>query len=317
MGQERAAKQTIRNIWLEEIKRFNDSYTDDDVPLYLTLSGAEARDIKLLVDHKLIELTENGSIASGSAKRVVAIERSRLAVLSLQRLFPGLKIVEQEFANLLVGNSLLRYPTGAHEKLCCARIVNLDFQDSLTVTEDNGNINFPTLIWIQKLAQIHASSKPGQEWCLCLTLNSSITWTQSIATGIQQFLQDNFKRSAEFEASCRQHFGDTLHQSINSDQPFDAQALSLEDKQRLLMVFVPKKIASLVYLQNWQVKTSRNLRYGGARNEAPMVTWVFSFVWDPRASLAPDVVYKDCLDLIFSATGYVSDTGEIDVSWTQ
>ena len=92
----------------------------------------------------------------------------------------------------------------------------------------------------------------------------------------------------------------------------DTQSLSYEERQKLLMVFVPKKIAEMVHGQNRQVKTSQNLRYGGTADEAPMVTWVFSFLWDTRASVTPDAVYKDCLNLILSAAGYVSDTGQID-----
>lgn len=46
MADERPAKQAVRHLWLEQAQHFNRLDPKEDALLYLTLSGAEARDIK-------------------------------------------------------------------------------------------------------------------------------------------------------------------------------------------------------------------------------------------------------------------------------
>lgn len=313
MRLERPEKQAVRNLWLEELRQFDTGPGEDDVPLYLTLPGAAGLDIKLLVDNDMIELTENGAISPRSMKRVVAIESDKLAAKTLQSKYPGLKIVEQNFASLVAGESLLSYPKGGSQekKWCCARVVNLDLTSSLNAQLANGVAIFPVLIWIQKIAQLHASVKPEEDWCLCLTLNGNITWTPEVSAGIVEYLLQNFDRSEAFAASCRSHFGEVLYRAITEGLPLGASTLSAEEQQKLLMVFVPKKIGQLVYNQNWKVRTAWNLRYGGEPGVAPMVTWILKFAWDVRAALTPDVVYNDCLSMILTSSGHVSEVDGI------
>lgn len=62
MAAERPEKQTVRGIWVEEVRRVQDAARPKGVPLYLTLPGAHGGDILALADEGIIELAENGAI---------------------------------------------------------------------------------------------------------------------------------------------------------------------------------------------------------------------------------------------------------------
>lgn len=320
MAVERPAKRAIRKLWLEQAQYFDQHFPENDVPLYLTLSGAEARDIRLFAQNNLIQLTEVDGIATESQERVIAIEANKQAVLKLQRQMPGLKILEYNVKEIIHGDSLTRFPVGENEKFCCAKVVNLDIPASLHAVETQGAVDFPVLTWIRKISQLHATRKPGSEWCLCLTLNGTlsskqrngtIVWSHTVSDVMQKFLKENFQLSVEFSNSCLSLFGEKLYGRICGKDLLDLGALNQEEQQKLLMVFVPKKISQLVRDQNWRIKTTWNLRYGGRRGHAPMVTWVLSFIWDPRATSTPDAVYKDSLNGILASVGRIEDDGRI------
>lgn len=312
MADERPAKQAVRELWVKQYQDYNKLYPGEDVPLYLTLCGAEARDIKLLAERGLIKLTETGGIATESQNRIIAIERSNPSALVAQRQHPGMKIIVQDFKSFIAGDTLIRYPLGEHEKYCCARIINLDFQESLAAIDEGGSIGFPVLTWIRKLSQIHAEKKPQEEWCLCLTLNSSLGWSQAVTEAMQRFLADNFQRSPAFADSCKALLSHELYNKILDATLLDMSALSQEEQQKFLMIFVPKKIAQLVHAQHWRVNTSWNLRYGGIGGHAAMVTWVFTFLWDVRASSRPDEVYKDSLKQVLTSAGRIAESGKVE-----
>ncbi len=67
----------------------------------------------------------------------------------------------------------------------------------------------------------------------------------------------------------------------------------------------------MVHDQNWKVKTLWNLRYGGNARQSPMVTWILSFIWDPRAASTPEAVYRDSLREILASAGHIEDDGKI------
>ena len=315
MGEDRPEKRVIRELWLEKAAELDQEFPDDQVPLYLTLSGAEGRDIELFAQKNLIELTEVGGIAEESQKRVVAVERNATAVLTLQRKYPGLKILEQDLQNLLRGGNPIRYPESREDVRCFrARIVNLDFDISLGVREHHGNFDHPVLIWVEKICQIHtglSNTQPRLDWCLFLTLNANISWPERASNKAIRLVQDNFGLSPDFEAQCREVLGDEFHQEMISDGTLDlsSDALSNDIRQKFLMTFVPKKIAQIVYAKGWRVKTVRNLRYGGQGGQAPMVTWMFAFIGDDSA---PNEAYRENLQGILSSAGYVTENGEIE-----
>jgi hypothetical protein len=323
MAGERPPKQTIRSLWLEQHQHYNERFPADDAPLLLTLCGDEGREIGLLVQHGIIKLTETGAIAPEFENRVVAIERNPQAALNLRRHWPGLKIKQINFSAILSGDSYIRFPSGEHERICCAKVINLDLQEPLHERIEEGAIEFPVLRLIHKLSQIHAELTPRIEWCLCLTLNGklvnrgtdgTLSWSQAIGNVIREFLIENFQRSVEFTTSCRTLLGDDLFGRIYNNTLFDLSVLSEEEQQKLLMIFVPKKIAQLVHPQNWHVRTTWNLRYGGRGSHAPMVTWILSFIWDPRAASTPDAVYRDSLNAILASAGRIDDDGRIEAT---
>ena len=311
MSADRPEKQTVRSFWLREAKNYDSQHSDEDVPLYLTLPGAEAKDITLLAEHDLIERAETGGIAEKSMGKVVAVERSSEAAGELQLNFPGLPVKQMDFKGLVSGNAMTRFPTGEDEKYCGARVVNLDLNSELIAVKSGSEHQFPVLRWIKKLCVIHAERRLG--WCLCLTLNANISWSSTVIQKESAFLSENFDAFDDFEESCYSIWGGTFHSALRSGSISDLSQLSDEKRQRLLMAFVPKKIASQIQNDGWKFRTSENLCYGSAqRGSAPMVTWIFSFERDPLASVRPQEAYRESILGIFEKSGFIGPNGEID-----
>lgn len=315
MADRRLAKDTVRTLWMEQAKKYHKEDDSDDVPLYLTLSGAEAHDIRLLADNNLINLTETGGIAIDSISRVVAIEKDQPSALNLQRLLPGLQIVTQNVSNLISGDSLINFPQNPkHVRFCCSKIVNLDLTCSLEIKSDDGNVKFPIISWIEKISLLHAEKRPQKDWCLLLTLNGTINPSHNMDHFVKEFLQDNYRQSEEFRDSCSRFLGESLQQKLLEDSAIQLSSLQREDQMKVLMIIVPKKISQVVHRQNWNVNTLWNLRYGGNDKQAPMVTWVLNFSWDSRASVTPNAVYIESLKSILSSAGLINDDGQIQRS---
>ena len=223
-------------------------------------------------------------------KRIAAIESNKLAVGTLQKKYPGLKIYETNFAGLIHGDGLLAYPTGEHRDCCRARILNLDLNEILAAQVNS----FPILKWIQKLGEIHAAA-PRVDWGLHLTLHGEVQWNSEVCSSVRQFLRENFVRVQQFSDLARALLGDALFDDIYSNRYVDFSMLERELQQKMLMTFVPKKIADLVRPQMWRLDTKVNLRYGRT-GHAPMVTWVIDFISDARAAGTPDAVYIDSVN---------------------
>ena len=309
MSEERPEKEAVRGLWLETVMHFDGAYPEDDVPLYLTLSGAEGRDIELLIENQLIETTETGAIALSHRHRVIAVERSTPAMIELQRRFPGLKIVVQSFQNLVRSESPFRWPDGEDERLCCARVINLDLDETLRAVEDRGEVSFPVLLWIRKLGQIHAAR--ALDWSICLTLHGEISWSSACFASVRQFLAENFENDEEFARMSRLFLSESLFEDIASGRDLDVASLSVRDQQLLLMVFVPKKISQLLCPQGWRVETARNLRYGGNGGRAPMVTWIMHVTRDARVSGRPLTIYRESLRTVLSGAGRIEEDGTV------
>lgn len=310
MDQERTEKHTIRVFWLEEARKYMDRYPEDEEPLYLTLSGAEGRDVRLFAEHGLINLTETGAIATEDQGKIIAVESSTQAVLKLQRQYKGLKIVEKNFQSLVRGTEYFTWPEGEEKRYCRARIINLDLNGELRAQQQEAHIDFPIIAWIDKVAKLH-TMPPQRDWSLCLTLHGEINWSDEVCSFAQEFLRDNFRREPSFAESCRNLFGETLYQSIGNRNNIDFSALLLEAQQQVLMVTVPKLIAQRVQNQGWRIATERNLRYGGDGN-APMTTWIVRFTWDAGTIAAPDAAHRDALTGIFHFIGSVRKDGQIE-----
>lgn len=303
----RSEKSTVRGIWIDVLKSYDKTYGNPEELLYVTLPGAEGLEIDLLAKSNLISLTETGGISQESMSRVAAIESNKLAVGALQKKFPGLKIYETDFKSLIRGDGLINYPDGEHRSCCRARIINLDLNEVLNVSQ-SGN-SFPILIWIQKLGEMHALA-PRLDWCLYLTLHGEIRWVPAIGVAVRDFLRENFLRSAKFSESARDVLGGELHELIRNGGGVDFSNLNRPLQQKILMLFVPKKIADLVRGQMWKVSTHTNLRYGQL-GQAPMVTWIIDFKYDPRAIGTPDAVYLESVGEILDSAGEVLADGSL------
>lgn len=310
MDRERTEKHTVRVFWLEEARAYSDGFPEDEEPLYLTLSGAEGRDIQLFAEHGLIELTETGSVASEDQEKIIAVESSSQAVLQLQRRYPGLKIIEKNFQGLVRGTGPFNWPEGEERRYCRARIVNLDLNAELRAKQQQERIDFPVVTWIEKVAELHTMPSP-RDWSLCLTLHGEMHWTGDVCRFACQFLRDNFRREPSFAESCKNWFGSILYSGIAGGADVDFSTLLPGAKQQVLMVVVPKLITQRVQNQGWKIATERNLRYGGVGN-APMVTWVVRFTWDAATLASPDAAHREALTGIFHSVGLIREDGQIE-----
>lgn len=310
MNEDRPAKNTVRNLWVNVVKNIAKSYPNSDVPWYLTLSGGEGKDINLIISQGLISLTEVNSIALEDQDKIVAVERSNLAISNLQRKFVGLKIKEVDFRELVRGEGEFAWPQGEDINICRARVINLDLNEALKGRrESNQRIVFPVLEWIKKLCHIHAKD-PRLDWTLCLTLHGAVNWTNEVNTWMINFIRENFKREPEFAEKCRGFFGTQLFDRLLAE---DVEIHQLDSDQQLkfVMAIVPKILARLVHNDGWQVETAYNLRYGGGEH-AEMLTWVIHFVWDENSGALPDAIYHTSLRKIFDGLGRVTDNGKIE-----
>jgi hypothetical protein len=307
MAEDRPEKSVVRALWVEEALRYSQQYPNDEDPLFLTLAGAEGKDVRALVQAGLVRTSENNAIAAEHLGKVVAVEHSPPAVLHLQSRFPGLKILEVPFHNLVRGTGPITWPGKNEVQYCRARVVNLDLDTSLHANDENNEVQFPELVWISKLSQLHAIH-PRREWSLCLTLQGSLQLPDTAVEFCTKFLCENFTREPRLAKFCEQFWGEAIFQSIAEAKSQNWSGFPIENQQQLLMVFVPKLISHLVYQHGWRVRTHHNLRYGGGHS-APMVTWVIRFDFDPNTQATPDALYRDALRNILKAAGVVTSAG--------
>lgn len=310
MEEERGEKRVIREFWLREAQQYVEVFPQDEDPVYLTLSGAEGRDIQLFVDHGLLRVEENGAVAEEDQTKIVAVESSPQALLQLQDLFPGLKIVGKNFQDVVGGPNLFNWPGHEDQIHCRARVVNLDLNGELKAVNEQGRVMFPVITWIDKLARLHAR-EPQRDWTLCLTLHGELQWDTHACSFVQRFLRDNFERESSFADACKCHVGVALVTDISAAAPIDFSTLPLATQQQVLMIVVPKLIAQRVHDQGWKVRTVRNLRYGGG-DHAPMVTWIIRLAWDADALASPGATLREALTGIFHAVGSVLEDGRIE-----
>lgn len=309
MIEDRQEKIYMRRTWSEIAERENQHHDHPDIPLFLTLSGAEGRDIEELIRKGIITVEENSAISDDDRFKVVAVENSAIAVLRLQQKFPGLKIYEHDYKNLVRGPTPFRWPDSEeYTRYCRAKVINLDLNEPLKPIDNEGHTEYPVLQIIEKYCRLHAQN-PKIDWSLCLTLHGEIIWEAGISTSVGQFLVENF-RDESFRQSCEEFLGDSLYQSVCA--LVDFSSLTNEEQQKILMVFVPKKLSRMICSSGWKLEIEKNLRYGGYDSVAPMVTWVINFRWDPRASSTPDLVYLESINSIMDQAGSISPEGNLN-----
>lgn len=311
MDHNRAEKVAIRHLWLREVQASAEGYTEDKIPFYLTLPGAEGRDIRLLVEHGLLRLTEAEvrGIVEEDKEKVVAVEANSQAITELQKQFPNLKILRVPIKDLIKREGLTSWPQGEYVRLCRARVVNLDLNSPLHAREQEGNIVFPVITWIAKFAQLHA--EPPLDWSLCLTLNGELVWDAAICQYAQNLLVENFQREPRFAESCKTYLGSHLYEQINApEEQVDFSSLPGVAQQQVLMILVPKLIAQYVQHQGWMIRTQQNLRYQGGGG-APMVTWIVHFIRNTGVDATPDATYRNAIAGILCSKGLIHADGRI------
>lgn len=309
MDEERPEKIHVRRLWLERLQSYREYFPNDTIPLYLTLSGAHGRDIQMLIASGIIRTTESGAIAAQDQGVVVAIESNASAVLQLQRRIPGLKILHQPFDSFIRSTRLSRFPEGDHIRLCQARVINLDLNEPVRFEVVDGELQFAPLQWVHKLCVLHAEGR--LDWCLLLTLHGEAIWDIEETKVVAQFLSENFSRETTFASDATAMLGEKLYGQIHSGSIPAAMKLTTAEQQKLLMLYVPKRIAQTANQYGWRAETLRNLRYGGIAQRAPMVTWIIDFRWDPRVSSKPDAIYRDSLKLLLSGAGTIAEDGTV------
>lgn len=311
MGAERPEKVYMRQLWTDAARNADQDSRNLRVPLYLTLSGAKGLDIDALIEDGLISQTETGAIAPESQERLIAVERSPDAVIALKHKFPGINVRGEDIACLLKGNALTRYPDRRESEICRAVVVNLDLDETLRADQEDAAITFPLMNQVKKLSVLHAQN-PRVNWCLCLTLHGEIRWQQPVWRSMQVFLSENFRNDQQFSDTARAFLGDELHDQVNAVGINEHANLNVQSQQRLLMLFVPKKIAHLVNADGWTVRTEHNVRYGGTAERAPMVSWVLKFESGGQADRGPQYAYTESLRSILSSASYIDETGEVN-----
>jgi hypothetical protein len=311
MQAERPEKQSIRDKWIDCVRRLNPSQLNNpDVPFYLTLCGASGLDVAKLIQEGYISLTSNGTaIAQQDAHKIVAIERDPLAVLDLQKKYPGLKILEYNFQDFVKGNSPILFPQGIHERYCRAAIVNLDFNGPLQGMEEDIVSSFPMITWINKLGQIHQAASISK-WYLFLTINSGIDWSGTLVRRAVEFMQENFGRIPKFADDSKRILGQNLFRRISEGSEIDFTTLNDLERQRVLMLFVPKKISLLMHTLGYQVTTSTNCAYGVRPDSAPMVSWIFEFDLKETRHGTPDAIYRASVATIGDSAWQIDHTGD-------
>jgi hypothetical protein len=221
-----------------------------------------------------------------------------------------LKILDQSLEALLHSTGAFTWPRGEHHQLFRAQVVNLDLDEPLVATTQDGQLMFPSLALIRKVATLHAAS-PYVAWTLCLTLHGEVAWSDESDKLACSFLAENFARDQQFAVNARRVLGDTLFEVL-TEKPRGARLRrrSRGDQRKALAVLVPKRIAFETHPLGWRVETVENLEYGGGAHAA-MATWIMRFEWDSRAGAQPDTVYRESLGSSLRRTGHIDAGGEL------
>jgi hypothetical protein len=311
MADDRPEKRAVRDIWVDEVRRVDQAVGREDLPLYLTLPGEYGFDIQALIDAGVVPLSETLAVANPDELRVVAVESSPVRYVRFRQRFPGLMAIQGDLKSLLQGDGFFSWPGRDKRAPFRARVVNLDFDCALEATVVSGQLAFPILALVRKLAMLHAEPDPV-DWSLCLTLHGELNWDDPGEERARRFLTANFERDCTFAEHAMATLGDDVYARIVNDPAQSKMGLlSAGEQQRVLMVIVPKQIAFDAHKFGWSVETVENLRYGGVAKRAPMVTWVLRFRWDERATTEPDAVYRDALATALARRGSITAAGEV------
>ena len=311
LAADRPAKRTVRNLWLKEVNKYPG---DETHPLYLTLPGAEGKDIQLLIDNGIVSRTETGAISAEDQKKIVAIESNSEAVLSLQRKFPGLKIRESAIEGHIGGDGLYNWPNNEIRNDFCARVVNIDLDKPLKASVNGEGVQFPLIKLIKKISQLHHEPPVGaaKNWSLCVTVNSTTQWGKDVSKFFLKYLAINCDQHPTFKQDMTKTFGQQFVDDLQADnvEP-DLNNLSHGTKEKLLCIFLPKIIIDKINDHNWLVEECTSLHYGGTDGHAAMSTLTISLCRAQGAATNPAKRYETNLGKVIANLGAVDINGTL------
>lgn len=312
MSADRPEKRVIRERWLDRVGEEWRSHRPDDVPNYLCLPGRDGQEIQMLIERDLIDCEENGAIRADNQYTVIAVESDSLAAAELQHRFPGLKILTTDIRDLLSGSSPIAFPSGVFRKYCRARVVNLDFNTSLNAQIVDGQLVFPIVNAVSKIAQLHATPT-HLDWTLFLTINATIGWPAAAEELVTKFLRANWSTNTDFASASKDVLGHEVFMAIYAEGDFKYRDMNSDVHKAILKVLVPKRVAFEVHRQGWMLNTDWSWSYGGKNGSAPMLTFGVRFMWDSRASIHSHELYRDSLSSIFEGVGKIDEEGNLHV----
>lgn len=313
MDADRADKAKIRELWCAKVAAALVAARDDDaVPVYFTLPGRYARDLEALHAAGIIRRLPNGAIDQRDVWKVAAIESNSDAFMHLKDAWIGLDIKRADIKSVLASDAPLTWPSGRQRRSCRSRVINLDFNGACAGREVGGAVEYPQIMIVQKLAQLHVSIAPPLDWTLCLTFAADLQWSDPVCESVKQFLRENCQGHSEFAEECRRVLGDGLFARVLDDDTASwMTSLPGLDRQRILMAFVPKRILQDTYLQRWAIDVVHNLRYGGREDSKAMVSFVLDFKQEPRVASTPRRVYDECLTELMRNAAEVAADGQV------
>lgn len=280
MKDERPAKDVVRSWWVAAARQRQKHPEEFGVPLYMTLPGAEAYDIRALVEAGLVRENDSGGLLDADAGLLVAFESNMMALGKLRTRVPNLRVREGRIEDFL-GRTPFNFPSAKDRRLCRAAIVNLDFNGPFKV--DGSGVPEPVLL-AEKIARMHESvdSAPAVPWTFCLTLRAQFV-------GVEAALQSQVTLLGA-EAATSQPLKDVVEAMIPQALTGDLDLSEVEDEvaQHFLLVAVPAQIARHVVHHGWEVQAIHLAAYGHDDPEhAAMVTFVIDLMWDLAVKSSP------------------------------
>lgn len=301
MTADRPDKESVRRDWIQDVVARRQAAREGE-PLYLTLPGRAGHEITMLMEEGVLRTAETGAIHEDDLKLVVAIENDSEAVLALKDAFPGLRVLKRSVLELMGSDNALSFGSANDRPLCRAVLMNLDFNGGPKASMKDGQLVVRELLAVAKLA-IHHAEAEHVDWTLFLTFNAMGDLPPEVLKAMLRFLRTNMTEEPVFAAHCRAVLTAKLLDAIEGEN--GAAPLTIEERQQLLMAFVPKKIAHLTH-SHWRVVTRRNARYGGHDGSACMVTFAMDFEWDNRGSVE---VYRESLRTVLESAAEILPDG--------
>jgi hypothetical protein len=309
MGENRPAKAVVRQWWVDQIRDRKTTAVRYGVPVYMTLPGAEGRDIRALIDAGVIAVTEAGGITDEDSRLLVAFESNMQSLGALKKNFPNLDVQGQTVEAYLGGQALDNYPSSASSKQRMrACVVNLDYNRSW---KPDATGTAPPMRSIEKIAQIHTrtNDRPSIDWCLALTLHAQLNGPPEALEINHEYLREQ----AEFYPAFKDVISVAAPWLLSSGYYLTGEG----DERRIqatLMLLVSAKLARLIH-QGWDIVAVRLGAYGHDTRHAPMVTFMFSLSHSPTVLGAPLAAVGRFYESMSAAATSIARDGTVRGGW--